>query len=391
MRHFSERVLLSDLYEFVMLQAYYRRGMNDTATFEFFVRDLPAGRHFLVAAGLEQAVDYLSVLRCEAEDLAWLASSGRFGGDFIESLRDLRFTGDLDAMPEGTVFFPNEPILRITAPLREAQLAGSRIMNLLHYQTLVASKAARCVMAAGGKPLIDFGLNRAHGAEAALFSARAAYLAGFDGTATAIAAELFDIPVSGAMTHTFVQAHEREIEAFAAFARAFPESATLLIDTYDTERGAVQAVRAARWLEAEGVRVKAVRIDCGNLETLSSRARKILDDGDCRDIGVFVGGNLDEYAIHSLVERGAPIAGFGVGSRLNTSFDAPFLDCAYMLVEYAGVPRRRRSRGKATWPGRKQVFRARNAKGMMTGDTLGMHGDALPGIPLLQPVMRNGA
>lgn len=389
MRHYSESALLADLYELTMLQAYFSRGMDDTAVFEFFVRRLPDGRNFLMAAGLAQVIAYLSGLRFDREDLAWLRASGQFESSFIESLQDFRFTGDVDALPEGTVFFADEPILRITAPLREAQFIESRVMNLLHYQTLVASKAVRSVIAAQGRRLVDFGLRRAHGAEAAVLSARASYIAGFDGTATMAAAPLFNIPVFGTMAHSFVQAHEYETDAFAAFAHAFPHNTTLLIDTYDTEAAAQQVVRLAQWLgEEEGIRIKAVRIDSGDLDATARRVRQILDAGGCSGIGIFASGNLDEYALQALTQSAAPIDGFGVGTRMNTSSDAPYLDCAYKLVEYAGRPRRKRSTGKVTWPGCKQVFRRHDAHGVMRGDTLTLQHDDIAGEPLLQPVMR---
>ncbi len=389
MRHFSESALLTDLYEITMLQAYFRQRMNETAVFEFFVRRLPEQRNFLMAAGLEQVVAYLTGLRFDDADLAWLHASGQFDPAFLESLRDFRFTGDVDAVAEGTVVFADEPILRITAPLREAQFVESRVMNLLHLQTLVASKAARVAIAAQGRRLVDFGLRRAHGAEAAILSARASYIAGFDGSATTVAAPLFGIPVSGTMAHSFVQAHEHETDAFAAFAHAFPGNAILLIDTYDTEAAAAQVVRLAQWLrEEEGIRIKAVRIDSGDLADTARRVRAILDAGDCSEIGIFASGNLDEYALQSLLQENAPIDGFGVGTRMNTSSDAPYLDCAYKLVEYAGQPRRKRSTGKATWPGCKQVFRRHDAHGTIYGDTLALQHENLSGEALLQPVIR---
>lgn len=391
MRPYNESPLLTDFYELAMLQTYFSRGMNDTAVFEFSVRQLPAGRNFLMAAGLAQVVDYLGELLFDQDDVGWLSASGRFDPAFIASLIDFRFSGDVDALPEGTVFFADEPLLRITAPLREAQFIESRVMNLLHYQTLVASKAARSVLAAQGKRLIDFGLRRAHGAEAAVLSARASYIAGFDGSATTIAAPLFEIPVFGTMAHSFVQAHDYETEAFAAFAHAFPHDTTLLIDTYDTEAAAQQVVRLAQWLqEEEGIQIKAVRIDSGDLDALARRVRQILDAGDCSRIGIFASGNLDEYALQSLLENGAPIDGFGVGTRMNTSADAPYLDCTYKLVEYAGQARRKRSSGKLMWPGRKQVLRHVDAHGVMRGDMLTLQGDDIAGQPLLQPVMRGG-
>lgn len=387
----GECALLTDLYEITMLQAYFASGMNETAAFEFFVRRLPAERNFLMAAGLEQVLAYLMELRFNKEDLAWLRASGQFDPAFIASLQDFRFTGDVDAIPEGTLCFADEPLLRVTAPLREGQFIESRVMNLLHYQTLVASKAARSVIVAPGRRLIDFGLRRAHGAEAALLSARASHIAGFDGTATTLAAPLFGIPVFGTMAHSFVQTHDFETDAFAAFAHAFPDNATLLVDTYDTEAATQQVVHLAHWLrEEEDIRIKAVRIDSGDLGETARRVRAILDAGDCHDIGILVSGNLDEYALQSLMHQQAPIDGFGVGTRMNTSSDAPYLDCAYKLVEHAGRPCRKRSIGKATWPGCKQVFRQYDAHGRMARDVLTLHHDAVAGQPLLQPVMRNG-
>ena len=378
--------LLTDLYELTMLQAYRAGGMNDTASFELFVRALPAERNFLVAAGLEQAVDYLLDLRFDDADLQWLAATGRFDRDFLDSLRDFRYGGDLDAVPEGTVLFADEPLLRATAPLREAQFIESRVLNLIHLQTLVASKAARCVLAAGGRPLIDFGLRRAHGAEAGLLSARASYLAGFAGTATVEAARRFGVPMFGTMAHSFVQAHDDEAAAFAAFARAQPLNTTLLIDTYDTAGGARAAVALAR----RGVAVQGVRIDSGDLAAHAREVRRILDDGGLTAVRIFASGNLDEYRLRQLVDGGAPIDAFGVGTRMNVSADAPFLDCAYKLVEYAGRPRRKRSEGKATWPGRKQVFRRSDDEGRMVGDLLALHDERADGLPLLEPVLRGG-
>lgn len=379
--------LLTDLYQLTMLQAYWASGMNETAAFELFVRSLPPGRNFLLAAGLETVVDYLLGLRFADDDLAWLASTGRFDAAFLDSLRDFRFSGDLDAMPEGTVAFADEPLLRVTAPLREAQFIETRVLNLVHFQTLVASKAARCVLAAGGRPLVDFGLRRAHGGEAALLSARASYLAGFAGTATVEAGRRFGIPIFGTMAHSFVQAHDDEATAFADFARAQPGNVTLLIDTYDTARAARKVVALA----ARGVPVQGVRIDSGDLAAHAREVRRILDEGGLASARIFASGNLDEERVAQLVASGAPIDAFGVGTRMNVSADAPFLDCAYKLVEYAGRPRRKRSEGKATWPGRKQVFRRFDAGGAMAGDLLALESDAADGAPLLAPVLRGGA
>jgi nicotinate phosphoribosyltransferase len=382
--------LLTDFYELTMLQAYLDQGMRGTAVFEFFVRDLPASRHFLVAAGLAQVLEYLESMRFTGEERAWLATTGRFTPEFIDTLAGLRFTGDVDAMPEGTIFFPDEPILRVVAPMPEAQFVESRIINLLHYQTMVASKAARCVLAAEGRSLVDFGLRRAQGADAGLLSARASWLAGFSGTATTEAARVFDIPINGTMAHSYVQAHGDEVAAFEHFARSQPANAVLLIDSYDTERGAHRVVEVSRRLAPDGIRVKGVRIDSGDLAALARRVRAILDAGGLTDVTIFASGNLDEFAVRDLVKSGAPIDGFGVGTRMNTSADRPYLDCAYKLQEYNGMPSRKRSIGKSTWPGRKQVWRQVGPDGTLAADMLGLVTDEAPGQPLLVPVMRGG-
>ena len=383
----SPSPLLTDLYELTMLQAYRACGMNDTAVFELFVRALPPERNFLLAAGLEQVVEYLLALRFPADDLDWLASTGRFDAGFLDSLRDFRFTGDVDAMPEGTLAFADEPLLRVTAPLREAQFVETRLLNLVHLQTLVASKAARCVLAAAGRPLIDFGLRRAHGAEAGLLSARASYLAGFAGTSAVEAARRFAVPVFGTMAHSFVQAHDDESTGFADFARAQPQNTTLLIDTYDTARAAHKVVALAR----SGVAVQGVRIDSGDLGAHAREVRRILDQGGLTQARILASGNLDEHRIDALVSGDAPIDAFGVGTRMNVSADAPFLDCAYKMVEYGGRPRRKRSEGKASWPGRKQVYRRTGSDGALAGDLLALDGEDAPGVPLLEPVLRAGA
>ncbi len=386
----SESVLLTDLYQLTMLQAYREQGMNDIAVFEFFVRKLPEKRNFLIAAGLEQALDYLENLRFTGEELAWLKSSGRFRPDFIDSLADLRFTGAVWAMPEGTIFFPDEPILRVVAPMREAQLAESRLINLLQFQSMVAAKAARVRLAAPGKLLVDFGLRRAHGGEAGLLSARASRIAGFDGTATVLAGLRWDIPLYGTMAHSFVQAHDDELAAFEHFARAHGRNITLLIDTYDTEAAAAALVPLAKRLAGEGIAVTSVRLDSGDLGEHARRVRTILDAAGLTTIRIFASSNLDEDAIATLLAEGAPIDGFGVGTRMNVSADQPYLDCAYKLQEYAGLARRKHSEGKTTWPGRKQVFRQYDASGRMAGDTLTLLGAEAPGEPLLQQVMAEG-
>jgi nicotinate phosphoribosyltransferase len=382
--------LLTDLYQLTMLSAYREHGMTETAVFEFFVRKLPRGRGFLVAGGLEQVLEFLEQLRFSDQEMAWLRKQGRFQPAFLDWLAGFRFSGDVHAVPEGALVFPNEPLLRVTAPLPQAQLVETRIVNLLQFQTLIATKAARAVLVAGGKLLIDFGLRRAHGAEAGLLAARAAYLAGYDGSATLLAGLRFGVPTYGTMAHSFIQAHASEMAAFEEFARAYPEGTTLLIDTYDTEEGARKVVGLAQKLRAEGIPIRAVRLDSGDLGEHARKVRRILDEGGCREMRIFASGGLDETLIERLVSEGAPIDGFGVGTSLVTSEDAPALDCAYKLQEYAGVPRRKRSEGKATWPGRKQVFRRYDASGAPAGDTLTVEGDRCDGVPLIGPVMRDG-
>jgi nicotinate phosphoribosyltransferase len=383
--------LLTDLYALTMLQAYFDHGFDDTAVFELFVRRLPPSRNFLMAAGLEQAIAYLEALGFDAQELEWLSRSGRFSEPFLASLESLRFTGDVQAMPEGTLFFPDEPILRVVAPIREAQLVEARLMNLVHLQTVVASKAARSVLAAPQRLLVDFGMRRAHGAEAALLAARAMYLAGFGGTSNVLAGRQFGIPLYGTMAHSFVQAHESEALAFEHFARSFPAGNAMLIDTYDTEEAARLLVSMSARLAPEGIALDAVRIDSGDLARHAYRVREILDAGGLRATRIFASGNLDEYRLQALVAAGAPIDGFGVGTRVGTSADAPYLDCAYKLQEYAGRPTRKRSEGKATWPGRKQVYR-RCERDAFAGDILTLESAGAPAeaTPLLMPVIRSG-
>jgi nicotinate phosphoribosyltransferase len=385
-----ERVspLLTDLYQFTMLQAYFDRRMFAPATFELFVRRLPPTRNFLIAAGLEQAVDYLRDLHLTSEDLAQLRATGLFREPFLDWLGMLRFTGDLHAIPEGTVVFGNEPLLRVTAPLPEAQLVESRLVNLLHFQTSIASKAARCVLAAPGKTLVDFGMRRAHGSEAALYAARASYLTGFAGTATMLAHPRFGIPVFGTMAHSFVQAHDTESGAFEHFLDSHQSAITLLIDTYDTETAAHRVVELAR--RRTDRKIASVRLDSGDLAALARRVRAIFDAAGLREIGIFASGGLDEHSVAKLVVGGAPIDGFGIGTSLDVADDCPALDCAYKLQEYAGRPRRKRSAGKATWPGAKQVYRHRNSRGELERDTVAAASEPPSGDPLLSAVLRAG-
>lgn len=385
-----ESGLLTDFYQLNMIEAYLDHEQTKTAVFELFFRKLPPQRSFLMAAGLEQALDFLEQMQFSPRELDWLARGGRFSQRLLDYLATFRFTGDVDAMPEGSVFFADEPIVRVTAPLPEAQYVETRLINILHFQSLIAAKASRIVLAAPDKVLVDFGLRRAHGAEAGLFAARASYIAGFAGSATMLAEREYGIPLYGTMAHSFIEIHDDECTAFENFARARPRNPTFLIDTYDTENGARKLVALAPRLKALGIKISAVRLDSGDMTALSKSVRKILDDGGLHDTTIFASGGLDEMRIRTMLSAGAPIDGFGIGTSLTTSSDMPALDCAYKLQEYAGIARRKRSAGKATWPGRKQVWRQFGADGKMSQDVISLENDTVAGTPLLQPVMRNG-
>ena len=311
--------LLTDLYQLNMIQAYLDHGETKIAVFEFFVRTLPARRGFLVAAGLEQALDYLENLRFSEAEIEWLRNTGRFGKNLLDYLADFRFSGDVHAMPEGTVFFAGEPILRVTAPLPQAQFVESRLINILHFQTLIASKAARMVLAAPNKVLVDFGLRRAHGAEAGVMAARASYIAGLAGTATVLAGRDFGIPLYGTMAHSFIEAFDDEMAAFAAFAKARPDNLVLLLDTYDIEAAARKVVKLAPKLRAAGIAIRGVRLDSGDLIALSRSVRAILDAGGLAEVTIFASGGLDEDLLAAFARVNAPIDGLGVGTSLTTS------------------------------------------------------------------------
>jgi nicotinate phosphoribosyltransferase len=388
----ADSALLVDSYELSMLQSYFEQELTAPAVFELSMRHLPGQRGFLLFAGLEEALGYLERLRFTDAELRWLRSSGRFSARLVERLADFHFRGDVDAMPEGTVCFAGEPLLRVTASLPEAQFVETRLINLLHFETLIASKAARCVLAAGpGKLLVDFGLRRAHGAEAGVLAARASFLAGFSGTSDVLAGARWGIPVFGTMAHSYVEAFDDERDAFIAFARSQQDNVVLLIDTYDTEAAARKVARLAPVLACEGIHIQAVRLDSGNLARHARNVRRILDAGGCRDIRIFASGGLDEEAIAEHTATGVPIDGYGVGTRLVTSSDVPALDCAYKLVELAGKPRRKLSEGKVSWPGAKQVYRFLSPHGRPVYDEVCLRDEArLIGKPLLQPMMRGG-
>ena len=383
--------LATDLYQLTMAAAYFENGMgSETATFELFIRKLPPHRGYLLLAGLEQAVEYLCGLQFDGASLDYLRALPVFASvseGFWEYLRAFRFTGDLNAIPEGTVVFPDEPLLQIRAPLMEAQMVETFLLTVLNHQTLIASKAARVVDAADGKGVMEFGARRAHGFDAALFGARAAVIAGCVGTSNVLAGQVFGLPVFGTAAHSFTMAFPDEAESFAAFQRVFPEHTTLLVDTYDTLRGARRAAGLER-------KIHGVRLDSGDLSQLSREVRKILDEGGQPQAKIVVSGDLNEDSIAQLIADGAPIDLFGVGTDLMTSRDAPALGGVYKLVaidtDGRHRPVRKLSLDKSTYPDVKQVFRTYGEDGRIAQDTLGLKEESFPGERLLQPVLRNG-
>jgi nicotinate phosphoribosyltransferase len=379
--------LFTDFYELTMAQAYFEEGMNEEAVFSLFVRRLPPQRNFLLACGLETVLGYLETLRFEDDDLAYLASLDKFSEPFLTHLRDFRFSGSVYAMREGTPVFDDEPILEIVAPLPQAQLLETLVMNQIQLQTMLASKAQRVVTAAAGRAVIDFGARRMHGIDAAVKAARAFHIAGVAATSNVLAGKEYGLRVTGTMAHSYVEAHDDEAAAFHAFAQQYPGT-VLLVDTYDTLAGVRKVIELAHRL-GDGFQVSAVRLDSGDLLTLAKEARALLDAAGLGKVGIFASGGLDEYQVAQLVASGAPIAGFGVGTAMGVSDDAPDLDIVYKLVEYGGKARLKLSTGKPVLPGRKQVFRM-TENGRAVRDVIGRASEDLPGQPLLVPVMRNG-
>jgi len=379
--------LFADLYELTMMQAYRREGLTGEAVFSLFVRRLPPVRNYLIACGLDTLLDCLAAARFSPDDISYLASLNLFAPDFLDWLRGFHFTGDVYAVPEGTIVFANEPIVEIVAPLPEAQLFETIVMNQIHLQTLLASKAARMVTAAQGRRVVDFGARRMHGSDAAIKAARAFHIAGVAATSNLAAGRRFGIPVAGTMGHSYIQAHESEATAFRAFARIYPDT-VLLIDTYDTVAAARTVVDLAK-RHADEFRISAVRLDSGDLDALSREVRGLLDGAGLRRVQIMASGGLDETVIERLVSSGAPIDSFGIGTSMGVSADAPGLDIAYKLTEYDGKGRLKLSAGKPILPGHKQVFRREEA-GVLAGDEIARSSEQRPGVPLLSCVMRNG-
>lgn len=383
----DELALFTDLYELTMLQAYFNENMTEDAVFSLFVRRLPARRNFLLACGLDTVLHYLENLHFNDDSVAYLKSVGKFSDPFLAWLRDFRFTGEVRAVAEGTPVFANEPILEVAAPLPQAQLIETFVMNQIHLQTILASKAQRMVSAAQGRPVVDFGPRRMHGVDAALKAARAFYIGGVAATSNVLAGKRYDVPITGTMAHSYIQAHEDESEAFRAFVEIYPKT-VLLVDTYDTMEGIQKVIELSKNL-GEKFQVRAVRLDSGDLLTLSRNARQALDAAGHKEMEIMASGGLDEDAIADLLSSNAPIDGFGVGTSMGVSSDAPGLDIAYKLCEYAGGGRLKLSSGKPVLPGRKQIFRLEQ-EGKDVRDTIARSSEHLPGRPLLETVMRNG-
>lgn len=383
----SALALFTDLYELKMARAYDALGMTAEAVFSLFVRKLPAGRNYLLACGIERALDILEELRFDADTCAHLATLPGFDDEYLRQLEGQHFTGEVRAVAEGTPLFAGEPILEVAAPIVEGQLVETILMNVVGLETVLASKAARIVAAAAGRPVIDFGSRRAHGIDAALYGARAFYVAGVAATSNVLAGRRFGIPVAGTMAHSFVQACDDEMQAFRGFARVNPDT-VLLVDTYDTLQGIERVVALAHEL-GDDFRIRGVRLDSGDLGALARAARSRLDAAGLARVQIVASGGLDEHEIARLVADGAPIDAFGVGTDMSVSADAPALDIAYKLTEFRGEGRLKLSTGKRTLPGRKQVFR-RFRGGVAVGDVIARHDEPAIGVPLLGRVMERG-
>jgi nicotinate phosphoribosyltransferase len=386
--------LFIDFYELTMCASYFDNNKFEPATFDLFIRRLPENRSYFLFAGLEQVLLFLKSVKFTEGHLAYLKKQG-FNQQFLDYLGNFKFTGDVWAVPEGTVAFPCEPLVRVTAPIIEAQLVETFLLNTVNLQTTIATKASRVVHAAKGRATIEFGLRREHGIDAGMKVARCSYIAGCQGTSNVLAGLSYSIPVFGTMAHSFVMSYEKEIDAFRAFAKTFPADSTLLIDTYDDLAGAEKAARVAKELEKKGCRLGGVRLDSGNLAEISKKVRQLLDEKGLRYVRIFASGDLDEFRIAELLKNGAKIDAFGVGTKMGTSADKPYVDVIYKLCETLsekGVfsPIMKLSVGKVTLPGRKQVYRFKDANGNFSGDTIALADEKVKGEPLLVKVMEKG-
>jgi nicotinate phosphoribosyltransferase len=386
--------MLTDLYELAMCAGYFDNKKLEKATFDLFIRRLPPNRSYFLFAGLEQVLFFLEKVRFNEEHISFLKKQG-FEKEFLQQLRDFKFTGDVWAVPEGTVAFPNEPLIRVTAPIIEAQIIETFVLNTVNLQTTIATKASRVVNAAKGRPVIEFGLRREHGTDAGMKVARCSYIAGCDGTSNVLAGMKYDIPIFGTMAHSFVLCFDSELDSFRAFSKTFPDKSTLLIDTFDNIKGAEKAIVVAKELEKKGFQLRGVRLDSGNLIGVSKEVRKLLDKNRLKYVKIFASGDLDEYKIEELLKNGAKIDSFGVGTKMGTSADRPYVDIIYKLSEKTDAKNRfspimKLSKGKATLPGKKQVFRFKDERGNLAKDVIGLEDEKMSGEPLLIKVMEKG-
>ncbi len=382
--------LHTDFYEITMSAVYHQRNINQTATFSLFAHDLPPQRGYIVAAGLEAALDYLESYAFGQEDIAYLRSLGRFEEGFLQRLAQLRFTGDVWALPEGTVCFAEEPLLEVTAPIIEAQLVETHLIQTINLHSTLASKAARCMGAAQGRPCIDFSLRRCQGRDAGFAVARSSALVGFVGTSNVEAARRLGTAPVGTMAHSFVEAFGDEAEAFRAFSQVFPDHTVTLVDTYDTEAGLRNSIEVAKELMASGHELVGIRLDSGDLAGLSVMARRMLDQAGLKEVKVVVSGSLDEHRIQEMLAAGAAIDILAVGTKMGSSADAPYLDLAYKLVAYDGEPTLKLSSGKESLVMPKQIWRNLGRDGKIESDLLGLRTEQNQGQALLQPVMYQG-
>jgi len=383
--------LLTDLYQLTMAQTYFQSQRLDPATFSLFIRSYPPNRGYFVAAGLQDVLEFLEQFTVDSTGIDYLHSRRLFADDFLDLLKGLKFTGDVWAIPEGRLAFKDEPFLEVTAPIIEAQIVETFIINQVNLQSLIATKAARCVHAAGGRAVVDFALRRAHGIDAGMKVARASYLAGFTGTSNVRAGQEYGIPIVGTMAHSFVSSFEQEMDAFRAFIASFPNNSILLIDTYDTLAGARKAVEIAKEMAANGQRLQGVRIDSGDLKKLAIEVRRIFDEAGLKSVKIIGSGGLDEFDLADFTVADVPYDSYGVGTKMGVSADAPWFDIAYKLVEYGERPVLKLSTGKASWPGKKQVFRMRDERGQLQKDVIALREENIPGAdPLLQKVMASG-
>lgn len=385
------REIMTDLYELTMAASYFEQDMFAPATFSLMVREYPPKRSYLVCAGLDPLLDYLESFHFRPDDLDYLEQTSLFPDKFLQFLETLRFNGEVRAVPEGRIAFCDEPLVEITAPVMQAQLVETFVINSINLPTLVATKASRCHYAAGERRLVDFSLRRTHGMDAGLMVARSSFIGGFIGTSNVQAGKIYGLPIYGTMAHSYVESFDREIESFRAFAKSFPDNTVLLIDTYDTLAGARKAVTVAREMRQAGQTLRAVRLDSGDMVQLSQQVREIFDESGFPEVKIFASGGFDEFKIQKILTAGAIIDAFGVGTKMGVSADAPYLDMAYKMVMYNGRPVMKLSSGKVSLAGPKQVFRQRDEQGFFKGDLIGLLDEEVADSEsLLETVMQDG-